>query len=297
MSGVTVVSLNISWEANNFKNGMPSNSAIPSGKAWEAAREAWANAAASYKDDVLGPAYVKSLRAIASREPDVVLLQEFQCYEVNNIASITAAINILEGQTSKKYAVAAIDAEGGATYTAFASIVLVDEHRFEQYIDVSHAARIRLKAAFPRGRPLAAAICTDRRTHERTMIVSSHSAHRIPWDRAYTQNALNELHEVGGGGNLIWGGDFNANVKSGGPLDFGSRKVYKLSSRMQNMVDTGKWGAMVDWILTTSTKNRNPTPSGSSNTNVVRLAASDHRPVAITTTVAFIDTTAGPTRS
>ena len=308
MAGVRVVSLNVSWEANNFTDRPnPFRVNLLSSSQWDAARAAWLY---NPPTKTIGPAYVQSLASVAEVRPHVVLLQELQMYTLDGVRSIDAVLANLDRMVAgARFQVASASVDGGTSYTAFGCVVIVDTRRFKVIEDVGaelrapFMARDDLYRCFRSGRPLAAAVCRDLEHpgHE-TLIVSSHSAHHVPWDPSFVRRAIGVLWSTLtavrplDAPRLIWGGDFNARVSIGtGGAPFGTRTVYKLPNSRQN-VSTGKWAtdAVVDWILATSETGRNPTAIGTDikngrYTNACVGSASDHRPVAVKTTAGFAD--------
>jgi len=322
--GIKVVSLNISWEANNAHKSSggvwtTDDKKIPSGESWEAARKAW-KTQSRYRS--LGKAYHQSLKVIAQQTPDVILLQEFQDYGT----SVEEAIECLNQYSQLTYLLAAkqshqIGKVPGSANTA--CIVLVSTKRVEiLYPDVPLYKQLpptsKLRNAFKQGRPLAGAICKDLSDGRQYLIVSSHSAHHQDWDeKSFSVAALKDLFDSVSIPNLslIWGGDFNKEISIGRDGFFGTKRVYKLPNnpgKAYHKYWTGKYHdydgkkgyinygktkvrKAVDWILATSVTEKSPVAighlGGHTNSNVLQGSASDHRPTLIRTTCSFKDMT------
>ena len=183
---------------------------------------------------------------------------------MNTALAMSRLVDVLN--TAKTYTVAAmaIDVMGG-TRPAVASVVIVSGYTVTGTSDISHSCReaIRdttqqfgLQFPFPNGRPLAAALLTpDDEPTKTTLIISSHSAHGVPWtDRDFCKGMLNSLFDASPRRatrpttpRLIWGGDFNSNLKMTGAT-YGSRPVFAHKAA-KSTTHFGKH--QVDWIVTT----------------------------------------------
>lgn len=296
MAGIKVVTLNMSWEANAYhmQYGLPNNFNEWEGHIKSANKLQWNSAAEAWKQKnesgVLGPAYVQSLKDVAKYDPDIILLQEFQEYDM----SVEAAVNVLNTTVKNKvYAVGAQDFDG-TTHTPSGNLVI---YNIMQFTPVEKCKSINVRDilhaethAFGPGRPVAACTLKNSCDEQCTLVISSHSAHNINWDKpSVCQGALNALSDAfeGNPPRLIWGGDFNRQVQFGGVLRFGKRGVYKVPMGAAKKTSSYAHHSHIDWILTTSTTSRKPKQT----TNENARGASDHFIVGIKTTASFKDYT------
>lgn len=294
MNGLRVATINISWEANNAR---PENAYKPAGvpasnlkRSFQRSRDAWVGSA-GVADNKFGPAYEQVVSDLKALQPplDIILLQEFQLYPLTNGGSIDTLVD--SAHLGDYTAVAVAPTEGPDPPAA--CVVLVRSALLsstESPRDLSPQWRDFADscAAFPRGgRPVAIAdvsLQVPGRGSAKYRIISSHSAHGIPWTTPkYVQKYLTRFATTSRNPplHLVWGGDFNSQV-SAPNLRWLNRKVYKVP-RARLPGDTTEFGKKVDWILGTSVTNRNPTNV------VITKTGSDHRIVAQTLRAGFAD--------
>ena len=290
--GLKIGTLNISWEANNYDfvagrpTGVPSNA----GRSFNRARVAWRAAGNRVEPGKFGPAYERSVAALKAADLDVILLQEFQVYEVQPGSSTLDVLT--DRHQLDGFVVCAADIYSGGAVPAFASVVLVKTLRIVGMpIDVSAAFSKRKVSAFDEGRRIAIADVRLRKgaVSGSYRIVSSHSAHGITWDAPRIRRYLDRFKEIKPTlssrtpSSLIWGGDFNSEVSIGSDMKWGGNYLRKISRAA--MGETTEYRRKVDWIIASSASGSNPTAS------TVKPVASDHRLVSLTTRARLTDWT------
>ena len=266
MTRKKVVTLNMSWEANNWGNAGPANPRL-SDEQWRQVANSWNPSLYAYdttKQNVFGPAYMNALRNIRNVQPDIILLQEFQIPTLvddadrNRNEATVALIDVLNRNT-KKYTVAAINMDVFTAQPAVACLVIVSGYTTatDISVDCRHAVNgisraIYQLAPFEGGRPLAAAILED--GQGKTLIISSHSDHGVPWNHeVFSQTVLVTLFstfsalDVSRTPQLIWGGDFNRELNVANAT-FNDRNVF--AHKASNPTIHSKT-QQVDWIMTT----------------------------------------------
>ena len=288
-----VKTLNVSWEANNaqkVRGGfVPQKYAHPS-RSWSRVRAAWdlANSnPVAPRDRATGPAYQKSLRELFRDDPHVVLLQEFQHYwNPNTNSNSLDDITRWRTQRNKRYEIVARD---DTTNRPPASCVVAVR---SDCIDQTDGGPKDISSWYDwtntpfqdTGRPIAVAEVTlkTRNGRGKYLIVSSHSAHGHSnvWNSPQNvQLILDRLAAQTDAPFLIWGGDFNAQVRGRG-LQWKGIHVRKMSGDQSPGTLHGR---AVDWILATPSNGRNPL------SHVVTQVASDHNMVYETISAQFSD--------
>ena len=239
-----VVTHNVSWEINNAdKDGIPRElPTLKKEQRWSRAHNAWVK-----KDDpwtmCIGPPYSKALAKIIGRDPDIILLQEYQ-------KTSSALGNSLDVFKSYGYAVCA-EANTGPAQVPACCLVLARSDWCKTAADVSGFVNwqtFMIGGKYPfksRGRPVAIAIARG------YLIVSSHSSHGIAWHGDALQNTLNHIanslegHGVSVPQKLVWGGDFN------GYVSFKKCKWRRKPLLMANQRKPTLGKRTTDWILST----------------------------------------------
>jgi hypothetical protein len=292
IAGLKIGTLNISWEANNYTEPAKRPTGVPSnaGRSFNRAREAWRAAGNRVERGKFGPAYEQSVAALKAADLDVILLQEFQVYDVR---PGTSTLDVLTDRHHLDgFVVCAADIYSGGAVPAFASVVLVNRAVIaETPLDVSAAFPKRKASAFDEGRRIAIADVKLKKgaVSGSYRIVSSHSAHGITWDASRIERYLKRFKEIKPTlssrtpSSLIWGGDFNSEVSIGSDMKWGANFLRKISRAAMGV--TTEFERKIDWIIASSASGRNPTASA------VEPVASDHRLVSLTTQARLTDWT------
>lgn len=287
IAGLKIGTLNISWEANNYDFVVDRPAGVPPNarSSFNSAREAWIRKQDKVERGKFGPAYEESVAALKAADLDVILLQEFQVYDVR--PGISTLDVLTDRHHLDKFVVCAADIYSGGAVPAFASVVLVNRAVIaETPLDVSAAFSKDGTTAFSDGRRIAIADVTLRKgaVKESYRIVSSHSAHGITWDASRIGRYLDRFKKITPTPtSLIWGGDFNSEVSIGSDMKWRGNFLRKISRAA--MGETTEYKRKVDWIIASSATGRNPTASA------VVPVASDHRLVSFTTRARLTDWT------
>lgn len=310
MDRLRVATLNVSWEANNaiktgsvyVAQGVPANKSGSRGFA-----RATRAPAPTHSGLKLGNAYEQVVVDLKSMGLDVILLQEFQVYPVG--ASAVSSVNVLVDKDHLgDYTVVAVGKMMTPRIDPLAAcLVLVRTKLLYTGLptyDLSAVWHDPFNAFPPGGRPVAIAdvvLHVGDQVSAPYRLISSHSAHGIPWSNfKVTQNyldafgAIKALDDNGVAlpvpANLVWGGDFNANLSAfkctwnatGAPNEGAIRKTPRgsLPQTTEYLTTTPQ---KFDWVLGTTVSGLNP------GNVVVQPTASDHRIVAKTMRAAFCD--------
>lgn len=290
MDQLRVATLNLSWEANNARpNGSPGE--VSGTEFFDLARGLPPPRHSGRK---FGNAYEKDVADLKQMEPklDIILLQEFQVYEIDGMSSIDVLVDA--DHLSNYVVVARSLITNPAITPPTACLVLVHKDVLVDFIppeDLSSKWNDTIGAFPAKARPVAIAdvMLWDGNTDPALYrLISSHSAHGIRWEnRKVTQDYLDRFKEVAPAGkevppNLVWGGDFNCDLSAADCM-WGDKHIRKTPRDEMIPTTVYPWMPRADWVMGTTKSGKNPA-------NVtVTPTASDHYIVAKTFSRAFID--------